>query len=103
MINTDKDVGTFPTGLSLTSAANIDSYFNRSLYIKSFVFLDIKFMVISSLFNTCRLRIFVVRSALCLLSLIAKKFDHTPDNELHCPIIEIPVSITLPNICEISV
>ena len=101
-INTDKDAGAFSSALSLTIAANIDSYVHRMLIIKSNILVDINDMVIMSLFNIRRLRIFVVRSAQCLLSLVSNKFELTPDNELHCPIIEIPVTITLPNICERS-
>ena len=96
-------MGTLPSALSLTIAANIDSYVHRILFIKSNILVDINDMVISSLFNIRRLRIFVVRSAQCLLSLTVKKFEYTPDNDIHCPIIEISVSITLPNICKISV
>ena len=68
------------------------------MYIKSNIFVDIKSMVISSVDNKRRLRICVVRSAQCLLSLISKKCEQIPTNELHCPNIEIPVSITLQNI-----
>ena len=45
----------------------------------------------------------VVRSAYCFLSLSSKKYALIPDNELHCPIIEIPISITLLYMCKILV